>query len=347
MKTSSSCGICGFGVYLPLFRISSTDVARAWGRSVGLASTDERSVASLDEDVVTMTVEASKHALQRARIDPQELGAVLVGTCTEPYQSLSCGTIVGNALGVSQKMLAANLGFMGKSGTEALQSLLGLVGSGMIRYGLAVGADVCLTRPGDDLEQSGGAGAAALVVGDVSSETVARFEGSFSLVSEVPDSWRRSGESSWQQTGRFSSDSSLRMVVESCRGLMTELELKPQDFSYCVFQQSSSRFAGDVAKSLGFSPEKVKAGSIFPIAGNLLSASSLVGLCAVLDVARIGERILLASYGSGAGSDAFSIVVDSGITEKRTIAPSVASLIRSKRLVDYSFLMRGYQDIRG
>jgi len=135
--------------------------------------------------------------------------------------------------------------------------------------------------------------------------------------------------------------------VESCRGLMAELELKPEDFSYCVFQQPSSRFAGDVARSLGFSPEKVKAGSIFPIAGSLLSASSLVGLCAVLDVAQVGERILLASYGSGAGSDAFSIVVDNGITEKRMIAPSVASLIRGKRLVDYPFMMRGYQNIRG
>jgi hydroxymethylglutaryl-CoA synthase len=347
LKTSSPCGICGFGAYLPIFRISSSEVARAWGRSVAPASAEERSVASLDEDVVTMSVEASRYALQRAGIDARELGAVLVGTCTEPYQSLSCGAIVGNALGVPRKILAANLGFMGKSGTEALQSLLGLVGSGMIGYGLGVAADVCLTRPGDGLEQSGGAGSAALVVGRVSSETAAHFEGSFSLVSELPDSWRRSGESSWQQTGRFSSDYSLRMVVDSCRGLMEELGLKPEDFSYLVLQQPSSRFAVDVARSLGFSSEKVKAGSIFSSVGNLLSASSLVGLCAVLDVAQAGERILLASYGSGAGSDAFSIVVDRGIVEKRSIAPSVASLIGSKRMVDYPFLVRGYRDICG
>ncbi|MBS7620826.1 hydroxymethylglutaryl-CoA synthase, partial [Candidatus Bathyarchaeota archaeon] len=47
------------------------------------------------------------------------------------------------------------------------------------------------------------------------------------------------------------------------------------------------------------------------------SGSSPVGLAAVLDIARPNERILIVSYGSGAGSDAYSFTTTSQILEKR------------------------------
>jgi len=41
--------------------------------------------------------------------------------------------------------------------------------------------------------------------------------------------------------------------------------------------------------------------------GNTYSGSSPVGLAAVLDVAKPDERVLIVSYGSGAGSDNLEI----------------------------------------
>jgi hydroxymethylglutaryl-CoA synthase len=42
-----------------------------------------------------------------------------------------------------------------------------------------------------------------------------------------------------------------------------------------------------------------------------------MGLAAILDLAKPSDRILMVSYGSGAGSDAYSIIVTKQIVEKR------------------------------
>lgn len=62
----------------------------------------------------------------------------------------------------------------------------------------------------------------------------------------------------------------------------------------------------------------------------------MIGLAAVLDQAKPGERILVVSYGSGAGSDAFSIMVKDEIEAKRDAVPKVADYINNKTYIDYS-----------
>jgi hydroxymethylglutaryl-CoA synthase len=55
----------------------------------------------------------------------------------------------------------------------------------------------------------------------------------------------------------------------------------------------------------------------------------------VLDVAKPGQRILMTSFGSGAGSDSFLIRVTDGIEGKRGRARSVQSYIDDKEYVNY------------
>ena len=61
----------------------------------------------------------------------------------------------------------------------------------------------------------------------------------------------------------------------------------------------------------------------------------MLGLSAVLDEAKAGNRILVTSFGSGAGSDSFSITVTDRIEEVRNKAPLTKDYINRKKYIDY------------
>jgi hydroxymethylglutaryl-CoA synthase len=87
---------------------------------------------------------------------------------------------------------------------------------------------------------------------------------------------------------------------------------------------------------LGFTQDQIKQGLITPFIGNTYSGASMLGLASVLDIAKPGDRIFMTSYGSGAGSDSFDIVVTENIKHlQRDKAPLVQQLIDDKEYVDY------------
>ena len=98
---------------------------------------------------------------------------------------------------------------------------------------------------------------------------------------------------------------------------MDQLNLKLEDIDYFVPHQPNIRFPIKVAKQLGFREEQYLPSLKVANFGNAYSASSPIGLAAVLDIAEPNQRIVLVSYGSGAGSDAYSFMTTSQILEKR------------------------------
>ena len=62
---------------------------------------EEKSVPAPDQDVITMSVEAARNALKRARIDPSEIGAIYVGSESHPYAVKPSGTVVAEAIGAT------------------------------------------------------------------------------------------------------------------------------------------------------------------------------------------------------------------------------------------------------
>ncbi len=85
------------------------------------------------------------------------------------------------------------------------------------------------------------------------------------------------------------------------------------DYRYAVFHQPNTKFPQRVAASLGFTKEQIAPGLLVPRIGNTYAGAALIGLSATLDVAEPGDRILLVSFGSGAGSDAFDLRVTEAI----------------------------------
>ena len=343
VKPIIDVAISGWGSYIPMYRIAVEEIARVWGKSPKHFREelliDEKAVAGIDEDVATISVEASKNALNRASLNPKELGAVFVGTESKPYAVKPTGTIVAEAIGATPRVLSADMEFACKAGTECLQCCIGLVGSGMINYGLAIGADTAQGAPADPLEYSAGCGGTALIVGrkDKEKEPVAILEGSVSYVTDTPDFWRRPKRDYPSHAEAFTGEPAYFTHITSATNLLLEeLSLMSTDFKYAVFHQPNGKFPLSAAKILGFKKEQVEPGLLVPYIGNLYAGSSLTGFSAILDVAAPGDRVLLVSFGSGAGSDAFSFVVQEGVRTKRDMASKVMDYIKRKQNIDYA-----------
>jgi hydroxymethylglutaryl-CoA synthase len=66
----------------------------------------------------------------------------------------------------------------------------------------------------------------------------------------------------------------------------------------------------------------------------------MIGLTATLDVAKPGDRILMVSFGSGAGSDAFLLEVEPALEERRHLAPKTQDYIARRTQIDYAEYVR-------
>jgi len=340
LKPTHDVGIVGYGAYIPQYRLPAREIARVWAGGVGGLPIKEKAVAGLDEDVVTMSIEAARNALARAEIDPTEIRAVWVGSESHPYAVKPTSTIVAESIGATPHTQAADWEFACKAGTEALQAAIGFVGSGMAHYALAIGMDIAQGRPGDALEYTAAAGGAAYLLGPAE-ESVAAFEGSYSYSTDTPDFWRRAHEIYPEHGERFTGEPAyFKHITEATQAILHELGARPSDYQHVVFHQPNTKFPQRVGNSLGFKPDQIQAGMLVAVIGNVYAGSAMVGLTAVLDVAHPGDRILLVSYGSGAGSDAFSLRVTDRLPDRQARALKTQDYIARRVEIDYATYAR-------
>jgi hydroxymethylglutaryl-CoA synthase len=340
MKPQREVGIAGYGAYVPRFRIKAEEIARVWKGLNEALPIKEKSVPGPDEDTATMSIEAARNALARASIAPDVLRAVWVGTESKPYAVKPTSTVVAQAIGAVPHTQAGDWEFACKAGTEALQASIALVGSGMADYAMAIGMDTAQGRPGDALEYTAAAGGAAVIVGPAA-DSVAILEGSYSYVTDTPDFFRRQHAHYPEHGNRFTGEPAyFTHVTASATHLLSELGRTAHDYTYAIFHQPNLKFPQTVAKELGFSREQIAPGLLVGEIGNTYSGSSLIGLSATLDVAKSGDRILLVSFGSGAGSDSFSFVVTDALKERQSRAPFTRDYIARRKIIDYAIYAR-------
>ncbi|MCW4018831.1 MAG: hydroxymethylglutaryl-CoA synthase [Candidatus Bathyarchaeota archaeon] len=307
-------GIVGYGVYTSRFRI----------KEGGL----ERAVPFMDEDSVTAAVEAGKIALIHSGIDSSHVGKVYVGSESNPYAVKPIASKVAQVLklgeedGDIQAVDAVDTEFACKAATSMFKDAAALVNypNSGIRNAMVIGADNSQAAPrgcpGGELDLFVGYGGAAFIFGK--SDVIAEIEGWCSVTSDTPDFWRRDGEPYPMHGGRFTGDPAyFKHVKKSVTKLMDRLSLKPEDLTYFVPHQPNPAFPVKVARDLGFKDEQYACALQVNKFGNTYSGCSPVGLAAVLDIAKPEERILVASYGSGAGSDAYLLRTTSQLLDKR------------------------------
>lgn len=313
-KRFANVGIIGYGGYIPPKRVSVAEIAARQGKSaeqvIASLGVKQKAVADSDEETVTLAVTASRIALKQVKIKPEQLGAILVGSESHPYAVKPTGSIVGEILGATDDYLTVDLEFACKAGTSAIILIAGLIEAGLINCGLAIGSDVAQAQPGDALEYTAGAGAGAFILGNNQFKWLAQLNQVGSFTSDTPDFWRRAGEKYPSHSGRFTAEPAyFKHIIGATEKFLSTTKTKIGNYQHIVFHMPNAKFPLRAAKRLGVTEAQLKAGFLVPEIGNPYSASSLLGLSAVLDQAKKGQKILVVSYGGGAGSDALSFSV--------------------------------------
>lgn len=329
-------GIVSYGTYIPKYRIKIADIAAAWKKepaevaaSLGIT---EKAVPAGDEDAVTIALESAQSALSGVEgINPSDIEVLFVGSESHPYAVNPTSTIVGELLGMGNHYLAADLQFACKAATTGMQAIAGLLAAGHARLGLAIGADTAQSKPHDAMEYTSGAGGAAFLMSK--DHCIAHLLADTSYSSDTPDFWRRDGIRYPSHAGRFTGEPAyFAHVMGASRRLFEMTNKKPEDFDYCVFHMPNGKFPRDVARRLGFTKEQLGPSLTVDYIGNPYSASSMLGLAAILDIAKPGQKIFMVSYGSGAGSDGFIWQITNAIKKPKQ---TVMEQMQHKKYVDY------------
>ena len=314
-------GIVGYGAYVPRHRIKVEEIAKVWGADApsyrrGLRLR-EKSVPAPDQDTITMSVEAARHAIRRAghrsgadRRDLHRLGVASLRREAERH---------GRGRGASaprRRSTAPTSSSPARREPRGCSWPCRWSRPAQMDYALGIGADTSQGAPGDALEYSASAGAAAFIFG-------AREA-------------RRGLRAHLRLHDRHAGFLAARVPVLSAPRRPLHRASRPTSSTYCPARARPDGAIGHDADGLpvGRLPpaqrqvpacgrprssasrrSRSSRGWLSPTLGNTYSGSSPMGLTAILDVAKPGDRILMVSYGSGAGSDGFIWRVTDRITE--------------------------------
>lgn len=326
-------GIVSYGAKIPKQKISGEQIAQRQGKSkqkiYESLGVESKTVPGIDEDTITLSTASGLQALERLQClngfdnakknVRKDIGAIFIGSESHPYAVKPTGTVVAQALGISSdsfdgqaKALAlADLQFACKAGTQALQIASLYINSGFSKYAMAIGTDTAQAEQGDVLEYTAGAGSATFILGSEhigagEQKVLARLLATTSVSTDTPDFWRRPQQEHPQHAGRFTADPGyFTHILMAAKNILHETGLEPKDFGYCVFHTPNAKLPMAVASKLGFTFEQIQASLLVKVIGNTYAGASMLGLANTLDIAKKNKKILVVSYGSGAGSDAF------------------------------------------
>lgn len=333
-------GIVGYGVYLPKFRIKNENE---------VLGVKERTLPFADEDTTSFSVEAGKRALIHAGISSADVKKCFVGSESPPYAVKPAMATVCQALKLGEEYEGGFFSggtdsqFACKAASDLFIDAVALVGYPVFdgEYVLVIGADNSQAAPGDALDFTVGAGAAAYLFGK--HDVIATIDCYVPYTSDTPDFYRRDGEKYPRHGGRFTGEPAYyKHVLTAMEAALKKTGLSPRDISYVATHSPNGTFPYRAALQVGFQKEQIEPGLVVTMIGNLYSGSCLTGLAAVLDIAKPEDRILLTSYGSGAGSESYLLTVTEHIEEKRSRQVTLKDQIYNphRQYVDYSTYRR-------
>lgn len=294
-------GITSFGAYIPFYRLAHKEIARAWG---GRAGDGERAVANVDEDSITLAVEAVRDLL--AERDGREVDGLMFASTTSPYSEKQASALIATVADLRHDVRTADYTNSLRSATTAIRAALDSVLAGSASSVIIAAADTRLAAPRSANERMFGDAASAIEVGR--DRVIAKLIASHSTVDEMTDTWRKGDDrfvSGWEE--RFAATQGYQRVVRQAVGeLFERATIGPSEISKAIFYAPDQGSLAAVAKSLGLKAEQVP-DHLFSSVGNTGAAMPLLVLSAALEDASAGEKLLVVGYGSGCDALLFEV----------------------------------------
>jgi hydroxymethylglutaryl-CoA synthase len=326
-------GIISYGAYIPFYRLSRSEIAKAWGIA---PQPGERAVANYDEDSLTMAVAAAMNCVNAS--EAAKIGALYFASTTAPYKEKQCAATVATVLGLPKDAITMDFGGSLRCGSNALKSAVDAVESGAVSSVLVCVADTRMGYPMGPGEMSFGDGAAALLIGKTG--VMAEITNFSSRYHDIQDIWRsdrdqfvRSAEDRFAQDEGYTS-----AMIQTISAFLKKASLTPKDFARIAIYSPNARQHSAIAQKLGFDV-KIQAPDIMHSQiGDTGSAMSIMSLIGVLEDANQGEMILMASYGNG--SDVFALKTTGKIAEAKNMKGIKKNLASKGMINNYSKTLR-------
>lgn len=307
------------GAYAPRFRISAEEFEQAWGQ-FHAAGVNEKAVPDADEDALTMAYEAATRALSAADRAGADVSFLAFASTTPPLAEEDLTARLGGMLGVSGEATRHVFTGSTRAGTRALDAALaaGPWSDDETGVGLVVAADCPQGDPDSPEDHAAGAGAAAFVLSESGgAEVVSRAE----YAEEFPGTrFRRAGSETVEGLGATGYErqaftetlagavEELSGTVEELSGTVEQLAVDGDDASEidaAPVQAPDGKLPYRAAGALGVDTETIQAGATVHELGDTGAASVPLGIATALDAGQ--DRLLAASFGSGAGADALLV----------------------------------------
>ncbi|MEZ4771352.1 MAG: beta-ketoacyl-ACP synthase III [Caldilineales bacterium] len=311
--------ITGWGKYNPARRLTNYDLEQMVDTSDEWISSRtgirERRIAAAEETTVSMALEASKQAIERAGIRPDDLNLIILATSTPDYLCPASASMLQDRLGASNAgafdLTAGCTGFV-----YGLVTATQFIKTGAYRHILVVGAEkLSMAIDWTDRETCilFGDGAGAVVVEASNSPTgVMAFE----LGSEGAD-WDAltvlgggsanpmsqgvldRGENYLNMDGKRVFKFATRTMSRSVQNVVQESGIPFDEIDFIVPHQANVRIIETAIKRLKVDPDKVMVN--LDRYGNTSAASIPMALCEAADQGKIrdGNHIVLVGFGAG------------------------------------------------
>ncbi len=276
----------------------------------------QRRIAAEDQATSDLALEAGRQALEQAQLDPAELDAVIVATCTPDYAFPATGCLVQAGLGAANAMAfdleAACSGFL-----FGLTNACGMIGSGMAGNVLVIGAEV-LSRITDYTDRATcilfGDGAGAMLLrrrGDGGGEVIYHemgADGSWPDILMVPAGGSRSPishqaidqrEHYIKLQGRDVFKLAVNKLTELLGRIPERTGISLDDVKMVVPHQSNIRIIRSACERGGLDPEKAYVN--IDRVGNTSAASIPLALAEAVERGKLerGDLVLMLAFGGG------------------------------------------------